>query len=694
MRLIDTQRFCFFAALLILFFLLSPSIGSRLDAAPQSGAELLEKRLHTLLESYRTEHGFAGASVGFVLDDGPQGAVAVGYSDIEAETPLAVHDRLLSGSIGKTYVAAVALQLVAEKQLDLDGKISHWLDKEEWFRRLPNADDITVRMLMNHTSGIPEHVLLSTFGEAIAADPDRVWAPAELVEFILDREPLFAAGEGWSYADTNYIVLGMIIEEATGGTYYDAVRKRILEPLGLDDTVPSNSRNIPALACGYAGERSPFRKPGRTIRDGTFVVNPQLEWTGGGLASTPLDLARWGHALFQARAFDAKLMDQFLDGVPAATGKGDRYGLGVQIWKTPLGACFGHGGWFPGYISLLAYYRDHGLTVAIQFNTSRSAAVRTHMRNWLDELAACVADGFDPIMGEYAGLRNMSDGRVVRADAKIVAEGGGHYRAALTAHGDPPMTLVLENDPESESLILVGSSDTTGWKGTFSRGRLDILPDEKGIGSFRLLPAARRSPTERLAPPEGAVVLLPFEAGRPTTLDAWTNKNWKVLPDGSVMVAGGHNRTVNHHGSGLFHIEFKTPFQPEARGQGRGNSGVYFGSRYEIQILDSFGLTPGMGDCGSIYGVAITGQNASLPPEVWQTYDVVYRAPHVKDDGSFEPAQMTVFHNGVKIHENQPVPRPTTAAPEKRNAARGPLYLQDHGNPVCYRNIWYLELPE
>jgi len=432
MRSNETLRFYLTAALQILLLLLIFTVASQLEAAPQAaspnGVAILEKRLHTLLESYRTEHGFAGASVGFVLESGLQGAVAVGHSDIEAGVPLAVTDRLLSGSIGKTYVAAVALQLVAEKRLDLDGKISRWLGGEEWFSRLPSADDITVRMLMNHTSGIPEHVLLPAFGEAIAADPDRLWAPAELVEYILGKEPLFAAGDGWSYADTNYILLGMIIEKAAGQTYYDALKNRILEPLGLKETLPSDSRTIPGLVNGYASERSPFGKPGRTIRDGAFVVNPQLEWTGGGLASTPLDLARWGHALFNGRAFDTALMDQFLDGLPAATGKGDRYGLGVQIWTTPLGAGYGHGGWFPGYISLMTYYKDHGLAVAIQFNTSRSVAVRTHMRNWLDALAACLEEGIDPIMGEYEGLALKADGSMTRASAKVIAEGNGRPR--------------------------------------------------------------------------------------------------------------------------------------------------------------------------------------------------------------------------------------------------------------------------
>jgi len=191
---------------------------------------LLQQRVEQKLVSFRAEFGFPAAVAAFVLPDGTAGAAAAGLSDNEAGRPMTVRDRILSGSIGKTYVAAVALQLVAEGKLDLDAPISRRLGKEEWFGRLPNGSDITVRMLMNHTSGIAEHVQVPEFGRQVGEDPDRVWRPEELVGFILDREPLFAAGEGWSYADTNYIVLGMILERIAGRTFYEELKRRVLVP--------------------------------------------------------------------------------------------------------------------------------------------------------------------------------------------------------------------------------------------------------------------------------------------------------------------------------------------------------------------------------------------------------------------------------------------------------------------------------
>lgn len=299
----------------------------------------------------------------------------------------------------------------------------------------------------------------------------------------------------------------------------------------------------------------------------------------------------------------------------------------------------------------------------------------------------------DSVMGEYAGIYTPAEGAPVHAGAKVIPEGGGIYRAVLTAETNPPMAVELVRDLEGEGMLLAAAEGSAPWSGRIEGGRFAVEGGQGG-GRFSLLRVERRSPTEGLAPPDGALVLLPFEPGRETSLDAWQNKNWKLLPDGSVQVYKGHNRSANDHGSGLFHIEFMLPYEPDGRGQGRGNSGVYFGSRYEIQILDSFGLQLELGDCGSIYGVAVARENACLPPLAWQTYDVIYRAPVKKADGGWEPAKMTVLHNGVLIHENQPVPGPTRAAPEQDNAARGPLYIQDHGHPVCYRNIWYLTLPD
>lgn len=150
------------------------------------------------------------------------------------------------------------------------------------------------------------------------------------------------------------------------------LRGRFLVPLGLTDTVPSDGPDIPGLAIGYTIPGNPFGLPKRTAdSDGRLVWDPGVEWTGGGLASTSGDLARWGHALFGGEAMPAPYLDRLPDGVPVAPdAPGILYGAGVAIHaETPLGPVCGHGGWIPAYVSSLRYYADHGVTVAFQINS-------------------------------------------------------------------------------------------------------------------------------------------------------------------------------------------------------------------------------------------------------------------------------------------------------------------------------------
>ena len=145
------------------------------------------------------------------LADGKSFGLAVGYSDREAKTPMKPSDLMLQGSVGKTYAAALAMQLVKEGKIGLDDKIEKYLGKEKWFARLPNAEEITVRMLMNHTSGLVRYEFKEQFTKDLTADVDKVWKPEELISYIFDTKAPFEAGKGWDYSDTNYIVLGMIM---------------------------------------------------------------------------------------------------------------------------------------------------------------------------------------------------------------------------------------------------------------------------------------------------------------------------------------------------------------------------------------------------------------------------------------------------------------------------------------------------
>lgn len=330
----------------------------------------LKAELQSKLDEWHKAGKFPGATLGVVMANGESFGLAVGYSDRDAKTPMKAEDRMLAGSTGKTFAGALAFQLVADGKLSFDDKIEKYLGKEPWFSRLPNAKDVTVRMLLNHTSGLVRYEFKKEFTDFLTANPMKVWTPEERLAYLFDAKAPFEAGKGWDYSDTNYIVLGMIIERITGKKFYDEARKRFIKKLKLSGTVAQEGPVIKGVIQGYAGAANPFGGKDAMIENGKFVVNPQLEWTGGGWASTSQDLARWAKMYFEGKAFDAKLMPQVLDGVEAKLGPNVKYGLCVIIRPTQAGTTYGHSGFFPGYVTDMMYFPDKKIAVAVQVNTS------------------------------------------------------------------------------------------------------------------------------------------------------------------------------------------------------------------------------------------------------------------------------------------------------------------------------------
>jgi D-alanyl-D-alanine carboxypeptidase len=234
---------------------------------------------------------------------------------------------------------------------------------------------MTIGDLLRHEAGLLDHVHTEAFAAEMAArvaSGADALPPKQAIAFVLDTEPLFPVGAGWAYSDTGYLLLGLIVEEVTGQSYHVLVTEQLLNPIGLDATAPSDSREITRLAVGYTTVDNPFDMPQRTMdADGRLVWDPAVEWTGGGLVSTARDLAHWGHALFGGTALPEPYLERLLDGVPVAPDAPDiLYGAGVAIYSdTPRGPVWGHGGWIPGYVSSLRHYADHGVTVAFQINT-------------------------------------------------------------------------------------------------------------------------------------------------------------------------------------------------------------------------------------------------------------------------------------------------------------------------------------
>lgn len=196
-------------------------------------------------------------------------------------------------------------------------------------------------------------------------------------------------------------------------------------------------------------------------------------------------------------------------------------------------------------------------------------------------------------------------------------------------------------------------------------------------------------------PPSGAIVLF-----NGSNLDAWakldgkTPAAWTLLPGGAMQVKGGSIRTRDaFDGHFRLHVEFRVPYMPDKTGQARGNSGVYLQGRYEVQILDTYGLEVQDNHCGGIYKVAVPLANACKAPTVWQGYDIDFHAPVFADGKKVAPARITVTQNGVTIHKDVPIPIDNTTAGMGGDPSKpGPIMLQDHGNPVQFRNIWLQKL--
>lgn len=297
----------------------------------------------------------------------------------------------------------------------------------------------------------------------------------------------------------------------------------------------------------------------------------------------------------------------------------------------------------------------------------------------------------DIVMGIYEGKWKLGEdnGELI---SQIRPIGDGLYDGfVLLKKGDQDFAVIKiksQKELDGGAVVFNGKSDKgIGLSGKIEEGRfVGTLSDQNNTIGFLAFKVAKRSPTLGEKPPKDAIVL--FD-GKDT--NQFKNFTWKLVDGGAMQVGRGDVFFKGDHKNFKLHIEFRTPFMPKERGQGRGNSGVYLWSMYEVQVLDSFGIYPlANNDCGAIYGVKAPPGNNCLPPMEWQTYDIIYR----DGDGTAEnPPTITVYHNGVLIHENVKIPANMIG---KGGAAATPgggvLKLQDHGNPVQYRNIWLLPL--
>ncbi|WP_162427382.1 serine hydrolase domain-containing protein [Pontibacter pudoricolor] len=349
----------------------------------------LKKRLQVRLDSLQKANGFPGATFSVVLPSGELISIATGIADSVNRTPMHPDSRMFSGSNGKTLFAAPALVLAEQGVFNLDDKIEKYIGSETWFNRIPNAKTITMRMLLNHTSGIEEYYELGDFMHRLQTN--HTWSPVEILAYVFDRKPLFEAGTAFGYADTNYILFGYIVEKISGKKMYDLADKYAVKPYHLKSTEPSVKMKYKNLAVGYANPAGPFPVKGAFMKDGQAALNPQFEWTGGGYVSNTADLAIWAKAYYNLKSISPALRNQMRQGVAANTGKDHQYGLGMQI--RPGGAAgmgYGHSGWFPGYLTDAEYFPEPDLAMAIQFNTDNFRFLKKTPHAYLLDMAKII----------------------------------------------------------------------------------------------------------------------------------------------------------------------------------------------------------------------------------------------------------------------------------------------------------------
>ncbi|HUG18304.1 MAG TPA: DUF1080 domain-containing protein [Planctomycetaceae bacterium] len=285
--------------------------------------------------------------------------------------------------------------------------------------------------------------------------------------------------------------------------------------------------------------------------------------------------------------------------------------------------------------------------------------------------------------GEYRGKVLNGEGEEIELGLQVIAQGQGEFTAKAYVGGLPGAgwNKVEAHDAkgkrEGEKVTLTSDHGA----GVISDGKV-VVVSSSGETLGTLNKVIRKSETLGAKPPEGAKVL--FDGSSADQFKDGQIDDEGFLSQGTTSLATFQSFRL--------HLEFQLSFMPEARGQGRSNSGCYMQGRYEVQMLDSFGLSGEHNECGGIYSVKKPDVNMCFPPLSWQTYDVDFTTAKFGADGKKTAnARMSVRHNGVLIHDNVEVDHATTASPLKEGPTPGPVYLQNHGNPVRYRNIWVVE---
>ena len=324
----------------------APSLGPSWTAVPPVRADLLQQRLDQAL----ADLGLTGAAIAVAFEDTQELWVGTaGYSNTDTEELWEPDRSFRIGSVTKTFTAAIVFQLMTEGRLSLDDSLETWV---------PGYYDdvgITVRHLLANTSGIASYNYVGSFDEG------RPWTPTELVQWSVDHEPAlrFEPGREWEYSNTNYVLLGLVIEAVTGHTYEEEVRARLTAPLGLDDTYVAGS-----------GDDNP-----NIVRcydlDGVDIAesaDPSFGWAAGAIVSTPFDLVRWAVALYGGHVLSDESFALMVTPTMPADGSDPGYGLGAFVETDGAEQLYGHTGGIAAFLTYAYYYPPESVALVAMSN--------------------------------------------------------------------------------------------------------------------------------------------------------------------------------------------------------------------------------------------------------------------------------------------------------------------------------------
>jgi D-alanyl-D-alanine carboxypeptidase len=285
--------------------------------------------------------------------------LARGYADRATQRPMRAGDRFRIGSLTKTFTATVVLQLAGERKLSLDDTVERWLPG-----LVPGGEQITVRHLLNHTSGLFNYTGDERVLEGMLSDRRRAWSPRELVAIATAHTPAFAPGTRWAYSNTGYIVLGLMAEAADGRSLAAQLRARIFAPLKLRHTSFDSG---PQIAGRYAHGYFGFPRA-----HDVSVLNPTGAWAAGAMVSTAADVGRFYRALLRGRLLRPEEMRAMTTTVPIVPGAG--FGLGIARTRTACGTAWMHNGDIPGYLTSAQTSADGRRQAVVMVNTDTLTA--------------------------------------------------------------------------------------------------------------------------------------------------------------------------------------------------------------------------------------------------------------------------------------------------------------------------------